>query len=137
MWVLLFMLTGPAFQQVHAQTAGLSGTVTDTPGASNTGVIDAFRNEATGTTAQFATASDGVYSAQIDKGTWDITVQAKGFQKFEATHVAIEVGAMPDLCQQTFIWRSRLFNTRALAKVVAIGSSLNHSQPTWRQSNAR
>jgi hypothetical protein len=95
MLVLLFAIAGPAFQQIHAQTTGLTGTVTDSTGAAVVGATVAFRNEATGTTAQVATASDGVYSAQIDKGTWDITVQAKGFQKFEATHVAVEVGAMP------------------------------------------
>ena len=95
MWVLLFAIAGPAFQQIHAQTTGLTGTVTDSTGAAVVGATVTFRNEANGTTAQVATASDGVYSAQIDKGTWDITVQAKGFQKFEATHVAIEVGAMP------------------------------------------
>ena len=96
MWVLLFAIAGPvAFQQVHAQTTGLTGTVTDSTGAAIAGATVAFRNEATGTTAQFATASDGVYSAQIDTGTWDITVEAKGFQKFQATHVAVEVGAMP------------------------------------------
>ena len=95
MWVLLFAIAGPAFQQIHAQTTGLTGTVTDSTGAAVVGATVTFRNEANGTTAQVATASDGVYSAQIDKGTWDITVQAKGFQKFEATHVVVEVGATP------------------------------------------
>jgi hypothetical protein len=95
MWVLLFAIAGPAFQRVHAQATGLTGTVTDPSGASIAGATVAFRNEATGTTAQFSTASDGVYSAPLDTGIWDITVAAQGFQKFEATHVAVEVGAMP------------------------------------------
>src|SRR5580704_7108510 len=95
MWVLLFAIAGPAFQQLRAQATGLTGTVTDPSGAAIAGATVAFRNEATGTTAQFATASDGVYSAPLDAGTWDISVQTQGFQKFEATHVAVEVGAMP------------------------------------------
>ena len=97
LWMLGCFLrsAGPAFQQVHAQATGLTGTVTDSSGAVVPGVTVAFRNEATGTTAQFATASDGAYSAPLDTGTWDITVQASGFQQFEATHVSVEVGAMP------------------------------------------
>ncbi len=94
-WVLLFAIAGPAFQKVHAQATGLTGTVTDPSGASIAGATVAFRNEATGTTAQFATASSGVYSAPLDAGIWDVSVESKGFQKFEATHVAVEVGAMP------------------------------------------
>src|SRR5580700_2299133 len=95
MWVLLFAIAVPAFRQVNAQATGLTGTVTDPSGASIAGATVAFRNEATGATAQFATASDGLYSAPLGTGTWDITVQANGFEKFEATHVSVEVGAMP------------------------------------------
>lgn len=95
MWVLLFAIAGPAFQQLRAQTTGLTGTVTDPSGAVVPGATVAFRNEATGTTARTLTSSNGVYNALVDTGTWDITVDAKGFQKFEATHVSVEVGAMP------------------------------------------
>ena len=117
MWVLLFAIAGPAFQRVHAQTTGLTGTVTDPSGASVVGANVAFKNEATGTTAQFVTASDGVYSALVDTGTWDITVVAKGFQKFEATHVSIEVGAMP-----TFNIRLTVGSTSETVQVTSEGA---------------
>jgi hypothetical protein len=93
MWVLLCTLAVPAIQ-LHAQAnAGLTGTVTDPSGAAVSGAHIMFRNEATGTTSQFATSSDGVYSAPLSVGGYEITVDAAGFQKFDARHVAVEVGA--------------------------------------------
>jgi Carboxypeptidase regulatory-like domain len=96
MWVLLFIFAGPALQQVYSQaSAGLTGTVTDPSGATVAGAQVTFRNEATGITTQFATSSDGVYTAPLAVGTYDITVKATGFQQQESTHVVVEVGATP------------------------------------------
>ena len=95
MWVLLFAIAGPAFQKAYGQTTGLTGTVSDPSGAVVPGAQVAFTNEATGITTQFATLSDGVYNVQLAAGTYDIAVKATGFEKFVATHVAVEVGATP------------------------------------------
>jgi Carboxypeptidase regulatory-like domain len=95
---LLIALSFPPARLIHAQSVGLSGTgltgtVTDPSGAAVSGARISFRNEATGTTSQFATSSDGVYSAPVGVGGYEITVDAAGFQKFDARHVAVEVGA--------------------------------------------
>lgn len=95
MWVLLFAIAGPAFQKAYGQTTGLTGTVSDPSGAVVPGAQVAFTNEATGITTQFATLSGGVYNVQLAAGTYDIAVKATGFEKFVATHVAVEVGATP------------------------------------------
>ena len=96
MWVLLFTLVGSALQQyLYGQAAGLTGAVTDPSGAAVSDAQVTFRNEATGITAQFATSSMGVYTATLPAGTYDITVEAQGFKRFEATHVVVEIGATP------------------------------------------
>jgi hypothetical protein len=94
MWVLLFTLAGSAFQLLHAQeNAGLTGRVTDPSGAAIADAHITFTNEATGIASQYAASSVGVYVAPLSAGTYDITVEAAGFQKFEQTHVVVEVGA--------------------------------------------
>jgi hypothetical protein len=93
MWVLLLAFVVPAFQRVHGQAAGLTGTVTDPAGAALAGAHITFTNEATQTKAQFGTSSVGVYVAPLPAGTYDISVEAAGFQKYEQTHVVVEIGA--------------------------------------------
>jgi len=95
MWVLLFTLVGPAYQQVYGQAAGLTGTVTDPSGAVVSGAQVTFRNEGTGITTQLATSAQGAYNVPLAVGTYDITVKAAGFKQEEVAHVAVEVGATP------------------------------------------
>lgn len=96
MWVLLFTLVGSALQQyLYGQAAGLTGAVTDPSGAVVSDAQVTFRNEATGITAQFATSSQGEYTAPLAAGIYQITVRAMGFERFEATHVVVEIGATP------------------------------------------
>jgi hypothetical protein len=93
-WALLFMLAGPAFQLVYAQAnAGLTGKVADPSGAAIADARITFINEATGIKTQLATSSAGLYTASLPAGTYDITVEAAGFQRFEQTHVVVDVGA--------------------------------------------
>ncbi len=95
-WVLLFILVGSAFQLVQAQEiGGLTGTVTDPSGAAIAGAPVTFRNVATGITAQSATSSVGLYTETLTPGIYEITVNAQGFEKFDATHVVVEIGATP------------------------------------------
>jgi len=95
MWVLLFTLVGPAFQLLHAQAnAELTGTVTDQSEAAIAGAGVTFRNTATGITTQTVTSSIGQYTASMPAGTYDITVVASGFERFQQTRVVVEVGAI-------------------------------------------
>jgi hypothetical protein len=92
-WALLFMLAVPACQFLDAQAnTGLTGRVTDPSGAAIPDVHITFSNEATGIKTQVAVSSEGLYTAPLTAGTYDITVEATGFKKFEQTHVVVEVG---------------------------------------------
>jgi hypothetical protein len=95
-WIgaLLILLTVPAFQRVAAQaTADLTGRVADPSGAAIPGARITFTNEATEIKTQVAASSVGLYTAPLAAGTYDITVESPGFEKFVQTHVVVEVGA--------------------------------------------
>lgn len=96
MWVLLFTLVGSGFQLLHAQiNSGLTGTVTDPSGAAVANAKLTFRNDATGITERAVTSSAGAYTENLAPGTYTITVDVPGFEKYQATHVVVEVGATP------------------------------------------
>ena len=80
---------------LHAQanTAALTGRVTDPSGAAVPGAHITFKNESTGIKTQVAASSVGLYTVPLAAGTYDITVESTGFQRFEQTHVVVEVGA--------------------------------------------
>src|SRR6201999_4579708 len=80
---------------LHAQanTAALTGRVTDPSGAVVPGAHITFLNESTGIKTRVAASSVGLYTTPLAAGTYDITVEATGFQRFQQTHVVVEVGA--------------------------------------------
>lgn len=79
---------------LHAQAnAGLTGRVTDPSGAVIPHAQITLTNEATGIKTQIAASSEGLYTAPLPAGTYDITVEATGFERFKQTHVVVEVGA--------------------------------------------
>jgi hypothetical protein len=79
---------------LHAQAnTALTGRVTDSSGAGVPGAHITFLNESTGIKTQVAASSVGLYTAPLAAGTYDITVESTGFQRFEQTHVVVEVGA--------------------------------------------
>ncbi|HWE85580.1 MAG TPA: carboxypeptidase-like regulatory domain-containing protein [Terracidiphilus sp.] len=85
---------GPAFQLLHAQAGGgLTGTVTDPSGSAIVGAKITFTNASTGVKAQQATSSVGLYSAPLSAGVYTVTIEAPGFEKYQETHVVVEVGA--------------------------------------------
>jgi hypothetical protein len=93
-FALVFMLAVPAIQHLYAQAStGLTGRVSDPSGADIAGAQITFVNEATGIKTQIAASSAGLYTVPLAAGTYDITVEAKGFERLEQTHVVVEVGA--------------------------------------------
>jgi hypothetical protein len=88
---LLALLLLPAL--ASAQNNGLiSGTVTDKSGAAIVGAIVVIDSTGGNLTRTTETNSDGVYVASaLPPGTYNITVTSKGFQKFEARKVVLDV----------------------------------------------
>ena len=88
---LLVLLFLPAL--AHAQNNGLiSGTVTDKSGAAVVGARVEIESTGGNLTRTTETNGDGVYVASsLPPGTYNITVTSKGFQKFEAKGVVLEV----------------------------------------------
>jgi hypothetical protein len=88
---LLALLLLPAV--AGAQTNGLiSGTVTDKSGAAVVGANVSIVSTGGNLTRATVTNGDGVYVASaLPPGTYNITITAKGFQKFEAKGVVLEV----------------------------------------------
>jgi hypothetical protein len=76
-----------------AQTNGLiSGTVTDKSGAAVVGATVVIASTGGNLTRNTETNADGVYVASaLPSGTYNVIVTAKGFQKFEAKGVVLEV----------------------------------------------
>jgi Carboxypeptidase regulatory-like domain/TonB-dependent Receptor Plug Domain len=88
---LLALLLLPAV--AGAQTNGLiSGTIIDSSGSAVVGAKVVIANVGGNLTRTTETNGDGVYVASaLPSGTYNITVTAKGFQKFEAKGVVLEV----------------------------------------------
>src|SRR5262249_36733344 len=76
-----------------AQTNGLiSGTVTDASGAAVAGAQVVITSAAGNLTRTTETNTDGVYVASsLPSGSYNITVTAKGFQKYQAKGVVLDV----------------------------------------------
>src|SRR2546429_1882672 len=77
----------------RAQDTGyISGTVTDKSGAAVVGAEVVITNTAGSLTRTTTTNSDGAYVvAGLPGATYNISVTAKGFQKYSATKVVLEV----------------------------------------------
>ncbi|HWX40433.1 MAG TPA: carboxypeptidase-like regulatory domain-containing protein, partial [Blastocatellia bacterium] len=76
-----------------AQSSGtIQGAVTDPSGAAVAGAKVVVRNEATGEERTTQTDSDGAYQvAALPVGTYQIQVQAQGFQTHMAKGLTLEV----------------------------------------------
>ena len=81
-----------AIAAAQGGTSRLSGTVTDSTGATLGGAKVSATNEATGVTETQITTSGGVYSfASILPGRYTITVEQNGFKKNVRTKNVVEV----------------------------------------------
>ncbi len=91
LWAALLMLCVAV--NSHAQDTGyISGTVTDKSGAAVAGAEVVITNITGSSTRTTATNSDGAYvAAGLPGATYNISVTAKGFQKYTAHEVVLDV----------------------------------------------
>jgi hypothetical protein len=88
---LLAALLLPTFASAQ-DNALLSGTVTDSSSAAVVGADVSLASTGGNLTRNTVTNQDGVYVlSAIPPGTYNLTVTAKGFQKFEAKNVVLQV----------------------------------------------
>ena len=91
--VLALLLVIP-FSASAQNTASISGTVIDKSGAAVAGAQVVVTNVEGNLTRTTETNSEGAYvSSALPSGSYNIVVTAKGFQKFTATKVVVEVAA--------------------------------------------
>src|SRR5262249_59839692 len=81
---------GPAFSQ--SSTGSISGTVTDQNNAVVPGATVIGKNKLTGFLRSALTNSSGVYRlTSLPSGSYEITIEAAGFQTFSQTGITIAV----------------------------------------------
>ncbi len=91
--VLALLLAIPLVASAQ-NTASISGTVIDKSGAAVAGAQVVITNVEGNLTRTTETNSEGAYvSSALPSGSYNIVVTAKGFQKFTATKVVVEVAA--------------------------------------------
>ncbi len=95
LWVLLFLLAAPAFQHLHAQQlGGINGTITDTTGAVIPGAKVVVVMPSSGVTYTSTTGSAGTFLlVNVIPGSYVITVQATGFERFVQKDFRVDIGA--------------------------------------------
>ena len=91
--ILTILLLFPVADLLHAQDTGyISGTVTDKTGAAVVGAEVVLTNVAGSLTRNTVTNSDGAYVVPgLPGDTYNLTVTAKGFQKYSAQRVVLNV----------------------------------------------
>jgi hypothetical protein len=95
MWVLLFLLVGPALQRIDAQQlGGINGTITDSTGAVVPGAKIIVYSPSSGVTYKSQSSSAGTFLlVNVIPGNYTITVEAPGFAKFIQTNFRVDIGA--------------------------------------------
>lgn len=84
--VLMFCVAG------WAQTGSITGTVKDPSGAAITGATVVISNSDRGINRQMQTNSTGDYNeSALPQGSYNVTVTATGFKKFQAKNVVLDV----------------------------------------------
>lgn len=77
---------------LHAQTAALSGTITDSTGAVVQGAEVAVRNLATNTSRSATSSATGAYSiTNLEVGAYEVTAKKDGFKTFHLPNVEFTV----------------------------------------------
>src|SRR5947209_15589584 len=87
---LLLSVVLPA--TLHAQTAAMSGTITDSTGAVVQGAQVTVRNLATNVSRVATSSATGAYAlTNLDVGSYEITVKKEGFKVFRVPNVELSV----------------------------------------------
>ena len=84
------LLAGLLSQPAQAQSAALSGLVTDPSGAAIRDVQVALTNERTGAVQQCKTNGTGLYSLFVKPGQYTLVVEFAGFKRFEEKAITVE-----------------------------------------------
>jgi outer membrane receptor protein involved in Fe transport len=89
MLILLLFVSAAAFSQT---TASIIGTVTDPSGAAVVGAKVTVKNASQGTERSAETGAAGGYEVPaLPPGTYNVSVEAKGFQKQQANNLVLAV----------------------------------------------
>ncbi|MDQ1410918.1 MAG: hypothetical protein QOJ41_2653, partial [Acidobacteriaceae bacterium] len=92
--ILLLMLCTAPFATAQSTGGRIRGTLTDTSGASITGVTVSLHNEATGADRQAQSGTNGEFSfLEVPVGTYTIEAQQAGFKKYVGKGVTLELNA--------------------------------------------
>ena len=95
---LLFLLTGLLIAQT--ESGQVTGTIRDTSGAALAGAKVTAKSVSTGLTRDTVSNSVGIYTIpSLRPGTYDVTVEASGFQKF-TRRVEVAVGSNNEVSAQ-------------------------------------
>src|SRR6266536_2929993 len=86
--IIAFLLSVAAF----AQTAQMTGLITDPTGTAVPGASVSARNTETGITSQAVTNEQGYYTiTHLNPGTYELTVQKEGFRAATRPEIKLDV----------------------------------------------
>ena len=95
--LLAGLISIPLCAQTEIGSASLNGTVTDPSNAVVAGARVSVRDSATGLERTTDTGGAGVYLFKLPVGTYDVTIEAKGFKKAVVKGLQLTVGSAPTL----------------------------------------
>ena len=89
------LISALAFQLFgQTSTTQLSGTVTDSTGATVPGAMVVSTNEATGLTYKITTTDAGLYAfPSIPVGAYTLSVEKTGFKRFQRTKIVLQINS--------------------------------------------
>ena len=90
---ILCLGTLPLFAQTEIGGASLSGTITDPTSAVIQAAKVTVKGTETGLVRATETNSAGLYLVKLPVGTYDVTIEAKGFRTAEVKGLKLEVGS--------------------------------------------
>jgi Carboxypeptidase regulatory-like domain len=131
--ILFFALFVAMALPLHAQLAGtgsIQGTITDSTGALLPNAKVLLTNSDTQVRREAVSDSSGVYSfANIDVGTYSVSVTAPGFETYTRTKIVLEVGSSISVNVGMIIGA-----TETKVEVQSEGLSLQTEDPSFKQT---
>src|SRR4051794_34759190 len=97
-WRLLVIIILALSAALHAQTGGISGSVTDPSGAALQNVRITARNIGTNAVRVVASSDVGSYSiTNLPPGAYEVTFESAGFKILKFSHVVVTVAEVVPL----------------------------------------